>query len=170
MKTFTCRHEISCTPAEFWEKIHLGGFNRAMYDRLGYGYDIIEDNLETGVRKTHITPVVDAPAVLVKALGESVSFEEHGQLHFGANGDGAANRYEFTVLPGVFPKKIKISGKMTTDPSTEGKCFRVVEFNIGCTIFGIGGIFERFVSKEIQKNYDDSAGFTNDYLAGKLNS
>lgn len=162
MKTFTVRHPIECTPDEFWEYIHLGGFNQHMYGLLGYGYEVLEDDLATGVRKTHITPKVDAPKVLVKALGESVSFEEHGRLHR----DGKT-RYEFKVVPGVFPKKISISGTMTTEPNGADGCFRVVEFNVGCTIFGIGKIFESFVSKEIQKTYDQSSGYTNAYLETK---
>ncbi len=160
MKTFTVRHPIECTPDVFWERIHLGGFNQHMYDRLGYGYECLVDDHETGVRKTHITPVVDAPKILVKALGESVSFEEHGVLHREPSG----TRYEFNVIPGVFPKRISISGQMTTEPNGPDGCFRVVEFNIGCTIFGIGKIFESFVSKEITKNYEDSWGYTNAYL------
>ncbi len=168
MKSFLCRHEIHCTPAEFWEKIHFGGFNQAMYDRLGYGYEVLEDDPESGKRRSHITPVVDAPAVLVKALGESVSFEERGQLHRDAEDDPAKHRYEFDVIPAVFPNKIKINGHMTVEPKGDDRCWRCVQFNVGCTIFGIGGIFEHFVVKEIQKNYDESARFTNDYLAGRL--
>ena len=164
MKEFRVRHEVNCTPGEFWDKIHFGGFNRAMYEMLEFGYQVLEDDPTSGVRKTHITPVVDAPKVLVKALGESVSFEEHGQLQRGdAAGD---NRYEFTVLPGVFPKKIHISGVMFTEPNGDSKCWRNVDFKVGCTIFGIGGIFEHFVSKEIQKTYEESAGYTNQFLKG----
>jgi len=159
MKTFTVRHEIACTPERFWELIHFGGFNRVMYDEyLGYEYEVLEDDAETGVRKTHITPNVDAPKVLVKALGEKVSFEEHGQY------TPDPPTYSFHVLPGVFPKKIDISGKMTTEPNGSDKCWRIVEFKVGCTIFGIGKLFEGFVSKEIQKTYEQSAVYTNDFV------
>lgn len=166
MKEFRVRHEVNCTPGEFWDKIHFGGFNRAMYTMLEFGYQVIEDDPASGVRKTHITPVVDAPKVLVKALGESVSFEEHGQLVRG--GDASGNRYEFKVLPGVFPTKIHIGGAMFIEPNGSSKSWRNVDFKVGCTIFGIGGVFEHFVSKEIQKTYDESAKYTNDFLEGKF--
>lgn len=164
MKKFTMRHPIRCTAEDFWTKIHLGGFNESLFrDKLGFGYDILEDNHETGVRKTFVTPKVEAPAVLVKALGEKVSFEEHGQLHRDAEG----TRYVFHVVPGVFPKKIHIDGRMHMEPTGPDTCDRVVEFNISCTIFGIGGIFEHFVSAEIQRSYDRSGLYTNEFLAAK---
>ncbi|HJK94892.1 MAG TPA: DUF2505 domain-containing protein [Polyangiaceae bacterium LLY-WYZ-15_(1-7)] len=164
MKTFTMRHDVDCTVDEFWEIIHFGNFNHAMYeDLLGYEYEVIEDDFDSGVRKTHIVPHVDAPKVLVKALGDTVSFEEHGQLH---KSDDGSHRYEFNVVPGVFPKKISIAGEMVIEPKGD-KAVRVVDFRIGCSIFGIGKIFESFVAKEIQQNYERSAKFTNEYLARK---
>ena len=61
MKTFRVRHEVNCTPGEFWDKIHFGGFNRAMYDMLEFGYQVHRRRpRDAVVRKTHITPVVDA--------------------------------------------------------------------------------------------------------------
>ncbi len=132
-------------------------------DFLGFGYEVLVDDHESGVRKTHITPVVDAPAMLVKVIGDSVSFEEHGQLH-----RGDATHYAFTVIPGVFPKRIKISGEMSIEPNGNERCWRIVAFKVECKILGIGKLFERFVSKEIERNYQESAGFTNKYLNNDL--
>ncbi|MCB9604325.1 MAG: DUF2505 family protein [Sandaracinus sp.] len=164
MKTFTMRHPINCAAADFWTKLHYGGFNESLFrDHLGFGYEFLEDDQTTGKRKTLVVPKVDAPAVLVKALGEKVSFEEHGQLHR----DRDPVTYEFHVQPGVFPNKIKINGKMHMEADGPDKCFRVVTFNIECTIFGIGGIFEKFVSAEIQRSYDVSGKYTNEFLQKK---
>ncbi len=161
MKTFTMRHPLDCAAGDFWSRVHYGGFNEALFrDHLGFGYEILEDDQTTGKRRTMVTPKVDAPAVLVKALGEKVSFEEHGQLHR----DRDPITYEFHVQPGVFPNKIHIDGKMQMEPNGPDKCWRVVTFNIECTIFGVGGIFEKFVSAEIQRSYDRSGLYTNEFL------
>ena len=160
-RQFTCRHEIDCTPEEFWERIHHNPeFNQALYvDSLGFGYELLEDDPETGRRRSHIVPKVDAPKALVKALGDSVSFDEVGQI----STEGGRS-YTFNIVPGVMPTKIKIGGTMTVPPAENGKCYRVVDFQVGCTIFGIGGLFERFVSKEVMRSYDESAEFTNEFL------
>ena len=159
-RRFQVRHPIHATSERFWRVIHHGKeFMRTLYiEELGYGYEIREDNKETGVRRTYITPKVDAPAAIVRVMGDSISFEEQGKL-------GPGPRYEFRVVPNKFTDKIDISGAMTTEPRGEGECDRVVDFEVTCGIFGIGGIVERFVEKEIVKGYNDSAGFTNDFLA-----
>ena len=161
-RKFTVRHQLECTPEQFWERIHHNpDFNKALYvDDLGYGYKLLKDDRQTGERASHVTPVVDAPAPIRKALGDSVSFEEQGRLE-----RGGTSVYRFSIVPGVWPDKIHISGAMTAEPAPGGKCHRTVAFDVGCTAFGIGGLFERFVQKEVSKAYDQSAVFTNEYLA-----
>jgi hypothetical protein len=160
-RKFTVRHEIDCTPEQFWERIHHNPeFNQALYvETLGYQYDLLEDDPETGIRKSHIVPKVNAPLALRKALGDTVAFDENGK--FSSAGEKS---YTFDIVPGVMPSKIKIGGTMTCPPADDGKCIRVVEFEVACSIFGIGGLFERFVSKEVQARYEDSAEFTNTFL------
>ena len=162
-RTFTCRHVMNCTPEQFWERVHHNPeFNQELYvDLLGYGYELIEDDRQTGKRRSHIIPKVDAPRALVAALGDSIAFDEHGQL----DRSGDAPVYRFNIIPGVWPDKITVRGQMTVPPAGEGKCERVVDFEVGCSAFGIGGLFERFVSKEVEKSYEQSAGFTNAFMA-----
>lgn len=158
-RRFTVRHPIDATPDHFWDVVHHGSeFMRALYvDQLGYGYEVRENNRETGVRRTYITPKVDAPAAIVRVMGDSVSFEESGKL-------GPGPRYTFEIVPNKFADKISISGAMVAEARGSEKCDRIVEFTVKCTIFGIGGLLERFIEKEIVRGYDDSAGFTNDFL------
>jgi hypothetical protein len=160
-RTFTVRHEIACTPEQFWERIHNNpAFNQELYvEKLEYQYELLEDDRETGKRRAHIVPKVNAPLALRKALGDSVAFDENGQ--FSREGETS---YTFDIIPGVMASKIKIGGRMTCPPSDEGTCYRVVDFEVGCSIFGIGGLFEKFVSKEVQARYEDSAEFTNTFL------
>lgn len=160
-RKFTVRHEIACTPEQFWERIHNNpGFNQELYvEKLEYQYELLEDDHETGTRRAHIVPKVNAPLALRKALGDSVAFDENGQ--FSREGEPS---YTFDIIPGVMASKIKIGGRMTCPPSDNGTCYRVVDFEVGCSIFGIGGLFEKFVSKEVQARYEDSAEFTNTFL------
>jgi len=161
-RKFTVRHELGCTPDEFWERVHNNpAFNQELYvEKLDYEYELIESDPVTGKRRAHIVPKVNAPLALRKALGDSVAFDEEGQL----TGEGPRRAYTFDIIPGVMPSKIKIGGKMTCPPADNGRCYRVVEFEVGCSIFGIGGLFERFVAKEVEARYEDSAAFTNEFL------
>ena len=159
------RHPIDCSEDEFWDQVHFSReFNDALFvDFLGYGYEIIEKDDEKGIRKVKVTPKVDLPKAIAKVLGPTVAFKENGQL---AVEDGK-RIYRFTVIPGVFSEKISIKGHMTTEPSGEDRCVRVVHFDFTCGIFGIGKIVEHFSAKEIEASYQQSWKFTNDFLKKK---
>lgn len=162
MRTFDVRHEMIAGTERFWQLIHHEiAFIQSLYvDFLDFGYEVLEDNLETGVRRTYITPKVDAPKAIVRVMGDSISFTENGLLVE----DPDDYRYEFTVVPNKFADKIKISGAMRAHAISEDKCERSVTFNVKCTIFGIGKLLEGFIQKEIQRSYVESAAYTNTYL------
>lgn len=162
MRTFECRHAMIVNADRFWELIHHStDFLEALYiEYLDFQYEVLEDDKETGVRRTYITPKVDAPKAIVKVMGDSISFTENGQLHRLESG----RRYDFEVVPNKFADKIKISGNMTTNPVSDTSCERVVKFDVSCTIFGIGKLLEGFIQKEVQRSYVQSAAITNDYL------
>lgn len=165
MRTFDVRHEMIAGKERFWQLIHHEvEFIRSLYvDFLDFGYEVLEDNRETGVRRTYITPKVDAPKAIVRVMGDSISFTENGLLVE----DPDDYRYEFTVVPNKFADKITISGAMRAHPISEDKCERCVTFNVKCTIFGIGKLLEGFIQKEIQRSYVESAAYTNTYLKKK---
>lgn len=156
------RHPIDCSVDDFWRRIHQDArFNHALFvEKLGYGFDVQEDDiLGSGVRRVKVTPVVDAPAPIQRALGDSVSFIEDGRFV-----TDPERVYSFRILPNVLADKISISGQMRIEPRGDQYCDRVVHFDIGCKLFGIGRLFESFVAKEIRGRYEDSWRFTNDYL------
>ncbi|MFT5353484.1 MAG: hypothetical protein ACI9KE_000682 [Polyangiales bacterium] len=161
MRTFDVRHEIIVGSDRFWQLIHHETeFIRSLYvDFLDFGYEVLEDNKETGVRRTYITPKVVAPKAIIRVMGDTISFTEHGLLV-----EDDDYRYEFTVVPNKFADKIKISGAMRTNVISETSCERCVTFNVKCTIFGIGKLLEGFIQKEIQRSYNESADYTNTYL------
>lgn len=148
-------------PDDFWRRVHHAPeFFQALYvDHLDFGYEVLEDDPATGVRRTYITPKVDAPAAIKRVLGDSISFTENGVLKNDADGP----RYDFHVVPNKLADKFHISGTLTT-PLAGDVCERVCSFDIKCTIFGIGKLLEGFVQKEVERSYNDSAEFTNRYL------
>ncbi len=163
MRKFTVRHQIACTPDRFWEAILWDpAFNQALYgDLLGYGYSVRKNDIENGVREATITPKVDLPGPIKKVIGESIGFDENGRME----GEGDARVYRFHVVPHTFSNKISVRGHMEVPPLGADKCHRIVHFEVGCTIFGIGKLVETFASKEVERSYDQSAEFTNSYLA-----
>ena len=162
MRTFECRHDMIVNEDRFWEIVHHStDFIKALYtDYLDFKYEVLEDDRETGIRRTYITPKVDAPRAIVAVLGDSVSFTESGKFEQRDSGP----YYSFEVVPNKFADKIKIKGAMITHARTDSSCERVVEFEVTCKIFGIGKLLEGFIQKEVMRSYAETAVITNDYL------
>ena len=157
-------HDLNCTPEELVEKIHWNeAYHQAVFAKLDYRYELVESNRETGVRKVRIWPS-DIPGVVRKALGDDFHFFEEGVM------DPATGRYEFKATPSAMSDKIGTTGYQFATPLDGGGCRREVCFDITANIKflpGVGKIIEKFVVSTTRKSYDDSAGYINDFLAGR---
>ncbi len=158
---FTVEHVLNTTPEGFWTKIQPNeDFYRALYvDHLGYEYELLECDLAAGTRKARIKPSADAPRVVREALGERFSFIEEGRY------DAAQGRYDFIIIPSTFTEKVRTTATQTMVPHGESQCVRTVHFEIAASVMGIGTVLEKFIARTTRVSYDDSAKFTNDYLA-----
>src|SRR5215831_866098 len=84
MKRFTMTHTLDCDVETFWKLT----FDRALDEKLvlvGLGfpsYELLEleENEREIVRRVRITPKVELPAVVQKALGGNFSYAEELRL------------------------------------------------------------------------------------------
>jgi hypothetical protein len=159
---FTMRHPLQCDVDTFWEKIFFDPeFNRKLFTQ-GLEFVIYEqlelrDEPAARVRRMRTQPKGDVPLPVRKLLGDPVSIEE-GRF------DKASKLWSFQITPHKLADKIHISGSVRLEPTATG-ADRVTSARIDVSIFGVGGIFESFIEKQLRENYDKSATFTNRYLA-----
>ena len=162
---FEMKHLFRCDEDTFWTKIFFDEeYNRRLFrEGLDFAlYEPLELKDEAGggkFRRIKTQPKAQMPAPVQKLLGDPVSVEE-GRF------DGATRRWSFKLIPHKMADKISIRGELRMVP-VAGGIERHSSFDIKVDIFGIGGIFESFVEKQIKENYDKGAVFTNRFLDEK---
>lgn len=162
MKKISLRHDIQCSADRFWELFFDEEFNRAMYvDDLGFPeYTQLSfektDSLYTRVVRGR--PKMNAPKTVQKVLGDSFSYEEHGKFEV------ASKLWTWHLKPSVMEGKLLTSGSVRVESKGDDACVRIAEITCEAKIFGVGGVLESTMEKEMDKGWAQSAGFTNRWL------
>jgi hypothetical protein len=151
MKTSTTSALLPCAPETFWATFLNESYLEALYlDELGYRAFAVIEIGETS-RKLRIVPKMKLPAPVAKLIGDSFAFEDHGTL------DRAEGEWTWRMVqPANLDSKTKarkdvvmMHGTVRIEASSEGHCRRTDEFTIEAKIFGLGGLIESSIEKEL---------------------
>jgi len=152
MKTCTTSAVLPCTADAFWATFLDEPYLRTLYlDELeSRAFDVLE--IAPASRKLRIVPKLKLPAPVAKLIGESFAYEEHGTL------DRAANQWTWRMVqpanldPKSKPRKdaVTMHGTVRIEPSGDGHCRRTDQFTVEAKIFGLGGLIESTIEKELQ--------------------
>lgn len=167
MGHFSLRHTFDCDVDTFWKKVFRNPeFNRELYlEQLRFDAYDVEDEHEDEQGRFHrrvsITPRADAPAVVRKALGSSLSYIEDGVW------EPSDGKYHYKIIPSKMADKSTIKGALWVEPEGEGKCVRHCEMEITVRVFGVGKIIEGYVEKTTRESYESAATQTQRWLRDK---
>lgn len=162
---FTIRDTFDTDVDTYWRRIFFDPeFNERLYlDALGFeGFELVELTGEPGGRRTRTMrtePAAEAPAVVRKLVGESLSYTERGTF------DPDAQVWSYEIQPGKLSDKVHIGGRLWAEPKGEGRCERVAEIEIEVKIFGVGKAVEKFIEKTTRDSYEKATAFTNRWIA-----
>ncbi|NUO54827.1 MAG: DUF2505 domain-containing protein [Polyangiaceae bacterium] len=164
MPTVTFTHEINCDEATFWELFLDKEFNDKLYKQgLEFSEWSIVEQTETDSeikRTTKGKPKLkNIPGPVAKILGDSFGYSETGSM------DKKNKVWKYKLTPSTMAEKIKQEGTLRISPAGDGKVKRSVELLIEAKIFGIGGMIESTVEKQLRDGWDASASFMNKWLA-----
>ena len=167
MADFRVAHVFDCSEETYWGQLFFDAeYNRRLFlEKLRFPTWRVIHQEEKGdeVRRTieAVPPVGDLPAALKSVIGEGAGYEERGTF------ERATRRYRIEVVPNRLSDKITVKLSMSTEPSGEGRCRRIVEGTVTAKIFGVGGLLERKMIADLEKSYAKSAEFTNDFVREK---
>ena len=152
MKTSTASAVLPCTPDTFWASFFDESYLRALYleELESRAFDVLA--ISDASRKLLIVPKMKLPAPVAKLIGDSFAYEEHGTL------DRATNEWTWRMVqpanldPKSKPRKdaVTMHGTVRIEPSGEGHCRRTDSFTVEAKIFGLGGLIESSIEKELQ--------------------
>ncbi len=161
---FTLRHPYPIEPEAFWRDVFFDpAYNEALYrEALQFeSFKVLEETSApdgTRTRKLAVSPKLDAPGPIKKLLGDSVSYVEEGRL------DLAKPSWITKVVPSKLADKSNIVSELWLERTGPGQSDRVATFDIEVKIFGIGGMFEKFLEKTMRDSYQKVADYTHKWL------
>lgn len=163
MKT-VIRDTFDVSPETFWEKIF---FDREYQERMYKealdcaSVQILESKSDGDrARRLVFAQRVDAPGPIRKLFGETTTMEERGKL------DPQTKRWRFEMIPDRMPDKIRITGETWVEPAGAG-IERVCALDFGVSIFGVGGLVEKFMVSQTSESYAKQTAFMRKYIAEK---
>ena len=161
-KTLAIRQLLDCSEDDFWERIFRSeDFNRYLYDGLGFEYELLEWNQDTGYRRARVSPGQQMPRPLAKVFGARFSYVEEGEF------DPVERRYAFRVIPSALAERIVARGSVVVSPVSQQQCERHVTVEIGADVLGIGRLIESYLVASTREQYAKNAALVNEYLAGR---
>ena len=162
MKSFSLSHEIHCDQDTFWKVFFDKAFNEALFrDGLHFPhYEVLDfkDGEKEIVRRVKVTPKMDAPGPVAKALGSSFSYVEDGTF------DKATKILTWKTTPSSMADKVTTKGTIKAEPAGDGKVLRISDFQYEAKVFAIGGILESAFEKSLRSGWEKSAEFLNNWL------
>ena len=161
-KSISIRQLLDCSEGDFWERIFRSeDFNRFVYDALGFEYELLEWNQQTGYRRAKVSPGHQMPRPLAKLFGERFSYVEEGTF------DAVAQCYEFRVIPSAIPERIRARGNVVVSAVSELQCERCVTVEFGADVLGLGRLIEGYLVASTREQYAKNAALVNEYLASQ---
>ena len=153
-------HTFAIAPAEYANLYFDEPFSIELCAAVKLGRTLLRlDRSATRlVRHVRCEPIRDIPAPIAKVMGGR-SFHYVEELEF----DLEKLRGQWRVVPSLVPDKVEASGTLDFE-DLGGNVKRVVRGNVNVSVFGLGGLVERFVVGEVEKSYDDASAFTKAFL------
>jgi len=157
-------HRVDIAADKFYDTIYFNeGFNAKLYAALKFRERRIlqqEDRGDTIYREVLQVPERDLPGPIKKALGtEQLSYTEKSLYH------KKTGKVDVDIVSSVKPDKVKVQGTFWVEPDGPSHCHRLFELEVKVDIFAIGGMIEKMVMEDVVRGYDQSAEFTNRWLA-----
>ena len=139
-------------PETFWAVFLDESYLKALYlEELQYqAFAVIE--IDETSRKLRIVPKMRLPAPVARLIGENFTYEEHGTL------DRARNQWTWRMVQPANldltskPRKdvVTMHGTVRVQAAGDGHCRRTDDFSIEAKMFGLGGLVESSVEKELR--------------------
>jgi hypothetical protein len=159
-KSVDIRQLLDCSEEEFWKRIFASEeFNQYLYEGLGFEYELLEWNCETGYRRAKVSPTHQVPRPIARIFGDRFSYVEEGTY------DPVIERYEFRVIPCAMPDRIRAKGTLEVEAVSPSQCERRVNLEIGADVMGLGRLIEAYFVAVTREQYAKNAALVNEYLA-----
>lgn len=162
MPKFTLTHEIQCDVDTFWRVFLDQEYSKKLYlEGLGFSaYEILDqrETPESVTRKIKGTPKNNLPGPIAKLVGNNFSYIEDGKL------DRKTGIWTWKVTPSTMAEKLRNEGSLRVEPVGSDRVRRIANLDIEARVFGIGGMIESTLEKQLREGWDASVPFMNRWI------
>ncbi|MEO6952090.1 MAG: DUF2505 domain-containing protein, partial [Polyangia bacterium] len=154
--------ELDCSVEKFWDVFCDAEYSRSLYlDGLGFkDYRVV--SADPADRKLALVPKLNVPGPVAKLLGDAFAYEQHGQL------DRGASVWTWRMVqPGGKKGIVSSDGTIRVLAAGEGRCRRTDEVHVTAHVFGLGGVIESSVEKELLASWEAELAFFRRWVATK---
>ena len=161
----TVRHTFDVSYDAYWSDLFFcKDYQTALHvEGLNSAQAVVElhEEHEDGriYQRVRIEPRVPMPAPVKKLLGDRVAYVEEGVF------DPQDGRYRFKILPSVLANNSEVQGVLWVTPVGENQVERTCTLSVNVKLRGAGKLLEKFISRSYEKNIDQAAKFTANYIA-----
>jgi len=163
MKKVHLSHEINCSPEVFWKLYFDPVFTEALLREAIKVDDFKvvkqEENDREIVRVTTGKPRISAPAAVQKIIGDNFSYTEEARF------DRKTQTLRWKISLSTFTDKTRNEGTMRLEPIGTDRIRRIADAEVEAKIFGMGGIMESGMEKQMIEGWGVGAEFTNRWIA-----
>jgi hypothetical protein len=167
MKRVKFEHIFECDENTYWDKIFFDpDFNQQLFiDTLKFvrwDAKTVEETEQVIRRDAVVEPAVgDIPKTVKKVIGDNFGYTEHGSF------DREAKRFDIDVVSNVKPDKFHCQGKIYLEKVDDKRSRRIAEFEVDVQIFAVGKIIEGIIVRDMEREFDIGAKFTNEWIKDK---
>jgi hypothetical protein len=163
MKKVHLSHEINCSPEVFWKLYFDPVFTEALLREAIKVDDFkvvkMEENDREIVRVTTGKPRIAAPAAIQKIIGDNFSYTEEARF------DRQTQTLRWKISLSTFTDKTRNEGTMRLEPIGTDRVRRIADAEVEAKIFGMGGMMESGMEKQMIEGWGTGAEFTNRWIA-----
>lgn len=149
----------NCTPKEFFEQT-FNEKNRAERETKGcraISYRVLSSDKDDRQWRqvAEVVDKIDAPGAIRKVFGETTTVEETSIWTVGTD------TIKVSYKPDKMPNKITMQGEFRVTPHGDGSCKVIMDLEITVKIFGIGGMMEKLIAKELPEHMAKDVAYFN---------
>ena len=163
MKKVHLVHEIHCSAEAFWKLYFDPEFTTALITQAIKVDDFKILKFTETDREIHRVstgrPRINAPAAIQKVIGDNFSYTD--EVRF----DKSTQILRWQIRLSTFTDKTRNEGVLRVEPIGPDRIRRIADAEVEARIFGMGGIMESGMEKQMHEGWNAGAEFTNRWIA-----
>lgn len=120
-------------------------------------------------RRIQVVPDIQLPGAIRKVVDKQLGDRK---LYYEELRDYVDGELEYTwkIVPPVMADRMDVGGKVVVEPIDEGSCKRILDGETKANVFGIGGMLEKFLVREMTNAYDLIPGVVKEWNEAQGNA